>query len=113
MLDIKKTLTKILNNLTKLNSLIYTEEKTLVDNLTVTKSSYSYDTISIAKTGYTPIGIVSVRMENATSGGTYNTYCLLHSFQLTGTSMFYLVRNVNTSYDAKIKILVRVLYTKN
>ena len=95
----------------KVNNLLYTEDVLLIDNFTVQSGNYNSSTKSVSKTGYTPIGIVGMHTQNATSSGTLNTYCLLHSFYLSGTSVTFIVRNVSTS-DAKIKVTATVLYVK-
>ena len=89
------------------------EGKVIKDNYTVAKSNVKYDTVSVAKTGYTPIGIVGMRIENATQSGTMNTYCVLHSFELQPSGVFFLIRNTNTTTDAVIKITAYILYVKN
>lgn len=95
----------------KVNNLLYTEDVLLIDNFTVQSGNYNSSTKSVSKTGYTPIGIVGMHTQNATSSGTLNTYCLLHSFYLSGTSVTFIVRNMSTS-DAKIKVTATVLYVK-
>ncbi len=92
---------------------LLTEEVVLADNLTVTHASYANSSKSVAKTGYTPIGIVGMHTENATSGGTYNTWVTLHSFYLSGSTAYFIVRNTHASTDAKIKITATILYAKS
>ena len=88
------------------------ESVVLADDYSVTHGNYTNSSKSVAKTGYTPIGIVGMRTQNATNGGTYNTYCVLHSFYLVGTTAYFTVRNVHASTDAKIKVTATVLYVK-
>lgn len=89
-------------------------EQTLIDNWTVGKNSYSNTTKNVAVTGYTAMGIVGFRLQNATTGGAYNTYCSQHSMYLSATNtVWFLVRNNNPTYDAKIKVIADVLYKQN
>ena len=88
------------------------EEVVLADNKSITGNNYGNGNKSVSKTGYTPIGIVGMHLENATSGGTLNTYCMLHSFYLSGTTAYWIVRNTNSS-AAKIKVTATILYIKS
>lgn len=92
---------------------LYTEKVTIIDGLTVAHANYATTSKSVAKTGFTPIGIVGMHLENATSGGTYNTYCFTHSFYLSGSTAHFTIRNVHASTDAKIKINAVILYAKS
>lgn len=88
------------------------EEVVLADNKSVTGNNYGNGNKSVSKTGYTPIGIVGMYLENATSSGTLNTYCMLHSFYLSGTTAYWIVRNFNSG-AAKIKVTATILYIKS
>ena len=88
------------------------EEVVLADNKSITGNNYGNGNKSVSKTGYTPIGIVGMHLENATSGGTLNTYCMLHSFYLSGTTAYWIVRNTNSG-AAKIKVTATILYIKS
>lgn len=92
---------------------IVAETVEIIDGLTVNAGNYATTSKSVAKTGYTPIGIVGVHLENATSGGTYNTYCFTHSFYLSGSTAYFTLRNIHASTNAKVKLSVTVLYVKN
>ena len=89
------------------------EDVELADNFTVTHASYGNSSKSVAKTGYTPIGIVGMHTEKATTSGTYNTWVCLHSYYLSGTTAYFIVRNTHASTDAKIKITATILYAKS
>lgn len=88
---------------------LITEDVVLIDNFTVSGSSYGDSNKDVSKSGYIPLGIVGMHLQNATSGGTLNTYCLLHSFYLSGNSAYFIVRNTSTS-AAKIKATATILY---
>lgn len=85
------------------------EDKVLTSSKAISANSYGNGSVSIAKSGYTPIGIVGMHVENA-SGGSYNTYCSIHSFYLDGTTAYYIVRNNHASSTATIKITASVMY---
>lgn len=90
---------------------LITEDVLIVDNFTVNGSNYGNSDKDVSKSGYIPLGIVGMHLQNATSGGTLNTYCLLHSFYLSGNSTYFIVRNTSTS-AAKIKVTATILYEK-
>lgn len=88
------------------------EEVSIVDNLTVASGSYSDGTTSVAKTGYTPIGIVGFRCVNASSSGTGGAQGVIQYAYLSGTNNAtanYRVRNV-ASGSMKVRIYFNVLY---
>lgn len=89
------------------------EDVEVIDGLTVNANNYATTSKSVSKTGYTPLGIVGVHLENATTGGTYNTYVFTHSFYLSGTTAYFVLRNTHASTNAKIKITISVLYVKS
>lgn len=96
-----------------LSKKLVVEDVELADDKTVTHASYGNGSKSVAKTGYTPLGIVGMHIANATTGGTYNTWCVLHSYYLSGDTAYYIVRNTHASTDAKIKITASILYVAN
>lgn len=89
------------------------EEVSIVDNLSVTTTSpTAAGTKSVAKTGYTPIGIVGFRCVNASSSGTNGAYGVISRAYLSGTNNAtanYRVRNVGTG-SMKVRIYFTVLY---
>lgn len=88
------------------------EEVVLADDTQITGNSYGNGSKSVAKTGYTPIGIVGMHLQNATNGGAYNTTCAIHSFYLSGSTAYWIVRTT-TSNTAKIKVTGTILYAKS
>ena len=89
------------------------EEVSIVDNLSVTTTSPTADgTKSVAKTGYTPIGIVGFRCVNASSSGTNGAYGVISHAYLSGTNNAtanYRVRNCGAA-TMKVRIYFTVLY---
>ena len=79
--------------------------------VTLNANSYGNSSFSVSKTGYTPIGVVGVHISNGT-GGSNNTSCPLHSFYISGTTFYWIARNVSSS-QAKIKVTADILYVKN
>lgn len=81
---------------------------------------YSKDNVSVASgaiydyrpdltlEGYTPIGTVGYVIQNATSSGERSSFCNPFCCNLEGL----LLRNIGSS-DAKVKLIVSVLYMKN
>lgn len=112
MLNVKALLTKILGKLSDIKPLVV-EQKVLVDNLTIAANGYGDAQGSVSKSGYTVLGLVGVRTENASSGGTLNTYCMIQRFSMTSsTNAHCVLRNFSTS-AAKVKVTVAVLYREN
>lgn len=98
-----------------LSSGLLAEEVSIVDNLTVASGSYSDGTKSVAKTGYTPIGIVGFRCVNASSSGAGGAQGVIQYAYLSGTNNAtanYRVRNV-ASGSMKVRIYFNVLYALN
>lgn len=91
------------------------ENVTLADNISITANNYGYVSYSIpAKTGYTPIGIVGISLENATSSGTGSSSVSFNiaRFNPTENKVTFQYRNNGTA-TAKIKFIVTALYMKN
>ena len=90
----------------------YYTENTTKDNFSIPNgSSAASGTVSVAKTGYTPIGIVGMSIANASSSGkSWSTvYCC--RWYLSGTTVYFSFGNYN-SITAKIKIIFQVLYKR-
>lgn len=86
------------------------EEVVLADNITISASTYGNGNLSVAKSGYTPIGVVGFHLQNASTGGSNNTTCAEHSCYLSGSTCYWIVRNTSTSATAKIKVTATILY---
>ena len=89
------------------------EDVLIVDNLSVTTSTPTADgTTSVAKTGYTPIGVVGFRCLNASSSGTNGAYGVISRAYLNGTNNAtanYRVRNCGDA-TMKVRIYFTILY---
>ena len=95
-----------------LSGFIVAESKVAIDNWSVAASSSEDTTVSVAKTGYTPLGIVGWNFANATSSGTGRSLVYLTKLYLSGTTATISVRN-STTTAAKVKLTIFVLYRKN
>lgn len=73
-------------------------------NVTVGKNGTVTETISCSQTGWTPVCLVI-----ATLGGSYSSYCNVYSAYMTDNTANVLIRNFNTSNDATVEIVVRIL----
>lgn len=89
-----------------------TEDVLLADDVTLSGQTYANGNQSVSKTGYKSIGIVGMHLQNATNGGQNNTTCAVHSFYLSGSTAYWIVRGTSTA-TAKIKVTGTILYVKN
>ncbi len=88
------------------------EEVLLADNITINGETYGNGSASVSKAGFTPIGIVGMHLQNASTDGQNNTTCAMHSWYLSGTTAYWIVRGTTTS-TAKIKVTATILYVKS
>ena len=82
------------------------------DNVTVSANGAATATGTFSESGYTPLGIVGVYTENASSGGQYSTLCMIYSYRISGTNVHTYFRNTSTA-TAKIKVTAYVLCVKS
>lgn len=85
------------------------------DNISVAAASATTTTaVTITKAGYTPIGVVGWFITSATSSGTNNNWVVPNLLRVSSnTQASYVLRNVNTSAAAKVKLTMYILYKKN
>ena len=86
-----------------------TESHTL-DNQTAAASTSSSFSLSVAKTGYTPMAVKSVIINNASTGGTASSFCFPYYWGINGNTFSIGVRNTASGTAAKIQITVNVFY---
>ena len=96
-----------------LRDLYVVEAKTLFDNLSLGHGDYSNGDYNVAKTGYTPIGIVGYQVANASSGGVGCTLVTVNKIVISGNNVAVQFRNFHDSANSKIRLIARVLYKKN
>lgn len=88
------------------------------DNISVSAAStggnygYTDGTVSVAKSGYTPLGIMGWQIANASSSGTGSPAPFLAISVITGTTLTYRLTNYRTA-NIKVKITYYILYKKN
>lgn len=88
---------------------IITTQTFNADNISVTANGYKEGNISIAKTGYTPIGVMDTYILNASSSGTGSSFALPYRSYISGNNYYYGIRSV-TSSAIKVRIYARILY---
>lgn len=95
-----------------LDDFLVVEGKVAYDNLTVAASSFEDSSVSVAKTGYTPIAIVGYNVSNGSSSGNGRTSVVLTKLYLSGANVVICTKNVSAN-AIKVKLGVYVLYVKN
>lgn len=88
------------------------EEVELGDNISVSGDALGSASGSVAKGGLTPLGIVGINMDNATSSGSGASYVGIYDFYVDGTNATVSFRNRRSS-AIKVKVAVYVLYQRN
>lgn len=89
-----------------------------VDNLTVSASTYGTQNIDVERAGFTPLGVIGFTVSNATTGGTNSSWFSVRTayiFFASEENKHYAqinYRNHGTN-QAKVRVVVIVLYTKN
>lgn len=82
----------------------------IVDNIKITASSTSGTrSILLTKSGYTPMAIRGIRLNNASSNGGGASYCSVYAWAISGNRLFLNITN-NRTADSRIKIIVDVFY---
>lgn len=89
---------------------MFTFDSATLDNQTVPASTNKSFSVSVGKVGYTPFAIRTIGVNNATTGGTASSYCNIFAFAISGNSVSVAMRNTASGTDAKIKIIVEVVY---
>lgn len=83
------------------------------DNITVAKGATTEYTYSVAKSGYTPIGVVGFDCNNASSSGTNMNYVWFSACRLNGSNVLFQMHNSNSSSAAKVALIATILYKAN
>lgn len=73
---------------------------------------YTDGSVSCARSGYTPLGIVGFQINNATSSGTGSPAPFLAISDISGTTLSYRLTNYRTA-AIKVKVIFSVLYKKD
>lgn len=97
----------------EVNNLIWNEiqvKEYSVDNLIVSTGTKTQE-FSIALSGYWAVGLVQVSIENASASGTSSSQCSIYGYGMYSQSTAFV--RLRAWADAKIKIIIRVLYWKD
>ena len=88
---------------------IITTQTFNADNISVTANGYKEGTINIAKTGYTPIGVLDMYINNASTSGSGSSFVTFYRSYISGTTYNYGIRSV-TSSATKVRVYAKILY---
>lgn len=95
-----------------LNELLIFED-VVIDNISITSNSFTDSTKSVAKEGYTPLGVVGHGIANATTSGSNGGLVVLSGSKVNGTTLNVRLKNTATNSAAKVKYTGTILYFKN
>lgn len=96
-----------------LNGAIVVELKTVADNLSIGTNTFNENSYSVAKEGYTPIGVLGFNVGNASNSGSGRTSAVFTKLYVSNGNLTACVKNVSTTSAIKIKINVYIIYKKN
>lgn len=96
-----------------LNGAIVVELKTVVDNLSIATNTFNENSYSVAKEGYTPIGVLGFNIGNASSSGSGRTSAVFTKLYVSNGNLTACVKNVSTTTAIKIKLNAYIIYKKN
>lgn len=102
MLNVKKALTKIMGRLPSI-----TVETVSTSSFNIATNNAVETTISIAKTGYTPLGIIGY---NLTGSGV--SFCCPYHLYSSGNTAYYAFRNNGNGQVSVTRLDLYVLYLK-
>lgn len=91
---------------------LVTREFTLATARSIAKSTNGSVSGSVAKSGYTPLGIVGVIFENGSSG-TYSSWVFSYLWRINNNTAYVYYRNSSDTTTAIVDIKVRVLYKQS
>lgn len=93
------------------SGLIY-EELLIADNVSVNSGTIFDGNANIAKTGYTALGVVGFRANNASSGGANGGSAAVTHAYISNDTAYYRVRNTGSA-TMKVRIYFNILYVKS
>lgn len=88
---------------------IITTQTFNADNISITANGYAEGSISITKTGYTPIGVLDTYVNNASSSGSGSSFAAIYRTYHSGNTYYYGLRNVTNS-AIKVRVYAKILY---
>lgn len=86
-------------------------ESKAIDNITLSNTTVN-TSVSVAKSGYTPIMVVGYAFNNATSSGSNSYDAWLYRLHISGTTLYYAARAI-VNRVVKVKLTAYILYRKN
>lgn len=96
----------------QLLNLYMVEGKSIFDNKSIASGGFTDDTVSIAKTGYVPVGVVGHSYASATTSGTGRSYAVASKMYISGNNLVSCTRNVSATANIKIRLTAYILYKK-
>ena len=96
-----------------LNGAIVVELRTVADNLSIATNTFNQNSYSVAKEGYTPIGVLGFNVGNASNSGSGRTSAVFTKLYVDNGNLTACVKNVNTTSAIKVKLNVYIIYKKN
>lgn len=92
----------------RVNSLVSTKSFN-VDSISINANGYQDITIGVTRDGYTPIGIVGMRVTNASTSGSNSSKITIPNFRISGNNALVRLGNFGSS-AANVRCYVYVLY---
>lgn len=90
---------------------VLTNQSFTISNISVNAGASKSGTVSVAKSGYTPIGICGYNSQNSSSGGTGVSRHSITYLYVSGTTLYWKLTNYY-SVAMKIDFIPRVFYMK-
>lgn len=100
------------NNVTGYVTSSLVVEQKVADNISVTSNSYKDGTVSVAKTGYKPLGVVGFTITNGSTGGTNGALNIASHLTITGNTLNYRIKSVSSGASV-VKLTADILYVKS
>lgn len=89
---------------------LITIDTVTIDNISIPANGSATDeSVSAAKSNYTPIGVVGYVIANATSSGTGGGNCALTQARIVNSDAVFSIKNVSSS-AAKVRVIANILY---
>ena len=88
----------------------FVTDSVVKDNVSIATGATS-GTVNVdaSKTGYTPIGVVGLRITNGSTNGAHGDACVPFAWYISGSNVAFAVKNTHAS-TAVIKVTATVLY---
>lgn len=112
---LQTTISNLVDKSSWLSTASYSKDNISLSNYKQLDAPQSVQTtISVARSGYTAIGVVGAQISNASTDGVNSSWTHLESFWLSAaTTVTIRVNTLAASNGTKVKVTVWVLYKKN